>query len=221
MRRAFWTAAEVAIMREHYPTTRAKDIAGTLLPGRTVKQILYKAHRLGVKRTREAIAQMAREAIANPNHGGRASQFPKGLVPWNSGLTGWQAGGRSVETQFRPGTVSHNWVPVGSERCNNEGYIQRKMTDTGYPPHDWQAVHKVLWEQAHGPLPKGHIVIFIDGNNRNFALDNLQAISRADHMRRNSLHNLPKPVAELVQLRGALNRRINRLSKNHAERESS
>jgi hypothetical protein len=34
-------------------------------------------------------------------------------------------------------------------------------------------------------------------------------MSRAESMRRNSYHNYPKELAQLIQLRGALNRKIN------------
>ena len=40
--------------------------------------------------------------------------------------------------------------------------------------------------------------------------DRVECISLAENMRRNSYHNYPKPIAELIQLRGALMRKINR-----------
>ncbi|WP_243470316.1 hypothetical protein [Vreelandella lionensis] len=55
-------------------------------------------------------------------------------------------------------------------------------------------------------------MIFRDSNSRNFAPANLELISRADLMRRNSYLNLPEPLPQIVQLRGALNRKINRRS---------
>jgi hypothetical protein len=42
-------------------------------------------------------------------------------------------------------------------------------------------------------------------------LGRLELISRAENMRRNSYHTrYPKEVAQLIQLRGALNRQINK-----------
>ena len=138
--------------------------------------------------------------------------------PWNTG-THFVAGGRSAETRFKPGTVPPNHKPLGSERVV-DGYLQRKMTDTGYPPRDWVPVHVLIWREAHGPVPPDHAVRFKDGDRRNFDLANLECISRADLMRRNTRHNLPKPLADIIALRAALNRKINRLRRqtdDHAE----
>ena len=56
-------------------------------------------------------------------------------------------------------------------------------------------------------------MVFRDEDNRNFAGENLELISRADLMRRNSYLHLPPEIAQIVQLRGALTAKINRRSK--------
>lgn len=43
--------------------------------------------------------------------------------------------------------------------------------------------------------------------------DKLECITRAENMARNSIHNYPQPIPQLVQLRGALNRKIRNRSK--------
>ena len=65
-----------------------------------------------------------------------------------------------AETQFKPDTRPHTWKPIGSTRLSREGYLQRKISDTGYPPKDWVGVHILMWQEAHGPLPKGFAVSF-------------------------------------------------------------
>jgi hypothetical protein len=37
----------------------------------------------------------------------------------------------------------------------------------------WVRKSRLVWEKAQGPIPKGHRVIFADGNKQNFDLDNL------------------------------------------------
>jgi hypothetical protein len=32
----------------------------------------------------------------------------------------------------------------------------------------WKRKHNLIWENAHGPIPKGHMIIFADGNKQNF-----------------------------------------------------
>ena len=112
--------------------------------------------------------------------------FKKGHVPWNKGLKGVNFGGK--ETQFKPGHKPHNWVPVGSERVNADGYIDVKVHDyTGKDSKkNWKGKHIITWERHHGrKVPNGHAVIFGDGNRRNFDPENLILVSRAQLARMN------------------------------------
>ncbi|MEK5162044.1 HNH endonuclease signature motif containing protein [Paenibacillus sp. FSL R5-0527] len=101
------------------------------------------------------------------------SRFKPGSVPFNKGKKGLCQGG--VETQFKKGHTPHNYVPVGSERVNGYDYVDVKIAD----PNKWRGKHNLIWEQHNGPIPKGHVVIFGDGNRRNFDTNNLILVSRA------------------------------------------
>lgn len=215
MTRKRWGDDEIAVLRAHYTTTRARDLMA-LLPCRNERQIFYKAKRLGIRKPIEVIAAMARESMQNPNHGGRAHQFKKDAAPWNAGKKGWQAGGRAPATQFKTGHKPHTWHPIGHERITHDGYRQRKLTDTGVTRRDYVNVHHLVWIELRGQIPPGHILIFRDGNPANITIDNLECISRAENMRRNTYHNYPKEIAQLIQLRGALNRKINHAAKKEA-----
>jgi hypothetical protein len=74
-------------------------------------------------------------------------------------------------------------------------------------------LHSEIWIAENGPLPPDHICVFRDGDHTNLSIDNIECISRQEHMHRNSVHRLPKELAEVAQLRGALKRRINKLEK--------
>ena len=50
-------------------------------------------------------------------------------------------------------------------------------------------------------------------NRKHIALENLYLMSRADLMRRNSVHNLGPEAARVMQLVGCINRQINARSK--------
>ncbi|HHT84846.1 MAG TPA: HNH endonuclease [Firmicutes bacterium] len=109
--------------------------------------------------------------------------FKKGHVPWNKGLKGVNFGGQ--KTQFKPGHKPHNWVPVGSERVNADGYMEVKIQD-GKLQKNWKGKHVLIWEQHNSqPVPPGHAVIFGDGNRRNFDPENLILVSRAQLARMN------------------------------------
>jgi hypothetical protein len=105
------------------------------------------------------------------------------------------------------------YQPIGTERLSKEGYLQRKVNDA-LPRHSrWRAVHILLWESVNGPLPEGCAVIFRDGNKENITQDNLECVTRAELMHRNSVHNSGPEIARLQQLRGVLIRRINTLER--------
>jgi len=110
-------------------------------------------------------------------------RFPKGHVPHNKGKKGISYPGTEV-TQFKKGNRPHNWVPIGSERITKNGYIQVKIQE-GKFQRNWKGKHILIWEEANGPLPEGHVIIFGDGNNRNFNLDNLLLVSRKQLVRMN------------------------------------
>jgi hypothetical protein len=96
-----------------------------------------------------------------------------------------------------------------------------KVADVPNVPHmvNWLPLHILEWERAHGPLPAGHCLSFKDGDRRHVDLANLELRTRADNMRRNSVHNLPKALAQTVQLLGALTRQINRRTTGHEEQD--
>jgi hypothetical protein len=112
---------------------------------------------------------------------GRDCRFRPGLVPHNKGKTGRCPAG-SEKGWFKPGNRPWDYKPVGTERVNGDGYIDVRIRNpSGKPWKNWKAKHRIIWEKAHGKIPRGHIVIFADGDKRNFAPDNLLLASRREH----------------------------------------
>ena len=105
---------------------------------------------------------------------GLNGRFTPGHTPFNKGKKGT---GGWEPTQFKKGHKAHNWVPIGTERINRDGYVDVKIQD-GKLQKNWKGKHIIIWEQHNGSVPKGHGVIFGDGNNRNFDPDNLILVSR-------------------------------------------
>ncbi|WP_375191828.1 HNH endonuclease signature motif containing protein [Marinobacter sp.] len=189
-----WTVQHDAWLRDLYPDTPNKTIAKIM--GRSEAAVDNRAVKLGLVKSPEYLAT-------------KPGCFKPGLKPWNKGKP-FNPGGRSAETRFKKGHNPHNWCPIGHERVSKDGILERKVTDTGVTKADFVPVHVLVWEAEHGPVPEGHIVIFKDGDRRNFDPSNLECISRAENMRRNTVHRLPKEVALTCQLLGALNRQINK-----------
>ena len=85
------------------------------------------------------------------------------------------------DTFFKKGQRSHNWVPVGTE-VFHDGYMLVKVKDgPDLGQWDrWAFKHRLVWESAHGPIPKGGHVIFLDGDHRNCDLSNLELVTNAE-----------------------------------------
>lgn len=99
---------------------------------------------------------------------------------------------------------------VGDERWQ-KGYLERKVADCTAEHSGWVTVHVLLWREAHGPVPAGHRVCFRDGDRTNITLGNLELVSFAETMRRNSIHNLSPELFGAIHLLGQFKRRIRRL----------
>lgn len=212
-----WVPAEDEILRRAYPHNRTLDIAEAL--GRTDRAVYERAAKLGLRKSPEFL----RSGKAGRLDGvrGARTRFKPGHQTWNKGQrgsTGYHPNSR--RTQFKAGEMrgaaQHNYKPIGSLRITKDGYLERKVTDDPniYPARRWVAVQRLVWEAAHGPIPKGHAVVFKPGQHTTIeaeiTLDRIELITRAELMRRNTRHRLPKPLADLVALRGALTRHINK-----------
>jgi hypothetical protein len=215
-----WTRKERATLRRMYATSRTDEIAKLLKVTR--EQIWREARELGLHKDIEVVRETARERSMRPDHGGRAHQFPKGHVPANKGTRrpGY-APGRMSETQFkkgnRTGAANLNWKPVGTIRPDDEGYLRIKVREpepgekpTGFGNQKiWPLLHRHTWEQHRGTVPPGHNIAFLDGNRANCDIANLECISRAEQMRRNTIHNrYPVDVKNAIMLLGAVKRRL-------------
>ncbi len=215
--RRFWTEIELQVLREFFADSHTADLARAF--GRTSNQVLAKANELGLRKSRELVAQMARERSNAPDHPSRAHRFPKGHVPANKGVQrpeGW-APGRMAATQFKPGQRPHTWVPVGSYRVV-DGTLELKFCDAPGPyTARWRPVHRIVWEAAHGPVPAGHKVAFKPGRKTTdpagITLDALELLTHAQVLARNSIHTLHPKVRQAVRARATLTRVINHRTK--------
>lgn len=112
---------------------------------------------------------------------GGSTRFQAGHVPWNVGKKGWFAAG-TERTRFKKGLIPPKRVQTGTEVERSDGLMWIK-TDVGMKPK-----HTFLYEAENGEIPAGHVVIFGDGNKRNFELSNLILVSRSQLVLLNRNH---------------------------------
>lgn len=88
-------------------------------------------------------------------------QFKKGSVPWEKTKGGREEyvkklkGGNS--TSFRKGFVPYNTLDVGTVKW--WGHLLKIKTESG-----WKTRLRHIWEQKYGEIPKGYVVISVDGD---------------------------------------------------------
>jgi hypothetical protein len=130
---------------------------------------------------------------------GRTGCFEKGHKPWNNGTKGQKLTGPNAGT-FKKGSAPPNRKPLWDERiCSKDGFILMKVPErdphTGFPTR-YKHKHVWIWEQAHGPVPEGMAVMFIDSDKLHCELDNLMLVTRGELLVLN-LHAYKDTPAEL------------------------
>lgn len=218
-----WTDAKLRLLRDLYPDLHTETVAREL--GLSVSAIHNKAYQLGL---RKSAGFKTAQGHLRAEHN-FATHFQKGHAPWNKdlkGSTGTQEGCR--RTQFKKGEMhgaaQHNYRPIGGLRVSGDGYLERKVSDDPYihPARRWVGVHRLVWQQAHGPIAKGRIVVFRPGQKttvlEEITVDRLECITRAQNALRNHPRSRDPELGYLVTLKGAITRQVNRITREARER---
>jgi hypothetical protein len=219
-KRRRFTPAEIDLIRRLYPEGDTNELARTL--GRSVSSIYTVISRLGLKKSEAWRAEELQRQGGRLRKQGKATRFPKGHVPANKGKRrpGY-AVGRMAETQFkkghRTGRSAELYQPIGTERVTRDGYRQRKVNDDLPFQARWKLVQRIVWEEHHGPIPEGMVIAFRDGDKLNCAIENLDLITLAELMARNTFHNYPEPLKAMIHTMAGFRRRLN----NYAKKQDS
>jgi len=203
MKRNFWTEEEIKFLFDNYPDMKTADIATIL--GRPLSGVYGKANMMGIFKSKEYMTKLLEHESAKLKELGKTYQFKKQNVPYNYGQKmSTELYDKCRRTMFKPGHKPGNIKKVGAIRIDHEGYTYVKIADA-----DWRLKHRVVYENVNGPVPANHVVIFKDNNMHNFDINNLQLISQADNMLRNTIHQYPEQIQELIKLKNKLKKKIN------------
>lgn len=155
-----------------------EDFIRSIAPGRSSEDIasLVSAH-FGIEFTVRQCAAYKKNHHINTGLTGR---FEKGRVPSNKGIKGFCAPG-CEKGWFPKGHIPKNHRPVGSERISKDGYIEVKVAEPG----TWKGRHRIVWEEHNGPVPKGNVVMFLDGDPLNCNIENLACVDQNTNARLN------------------------------------
>ena len=152
------------------------------IPGHTMKEIVAEFNETFNDPIKESQVKCYMHNHKIPN--GLKGYFKKGHIPYNKGKH-MPTVGRMAETQYKKGNLPHNTKPIGYERVSKDGYVEVKIAMRPSSPgcnDNFRGKHILVWEQHNGKVPAGYIVIFKDCNKRNFDIDNLALVTRAEHL---------------------------------------
>lgn len=90
-------------------------------------------------------------------------------------------------TDYTPGMFAFgppSWIDWNGERYNrtNRGYYRRRSTST--------FLHRDVWESVNGPVPMGYEIHHIDGDTTNNDIDNLECLTRSEHLARHPMRDM-------------------------------
>jgi hypothetical protein len=163
-----WTDEEAALLVEMYPHCHSDDVAAWI--GRTTSQVYQAAAARGVHKDPEYLASdtACRIQRGKQHPSMIATRFKAGQAAWNKGVpgaTGLHENCRRTQFKSRSPEESRNYKPIGSLRINADGILERKVTDDRsiVPARRWTPVARLVWEEAHGAIPAGHLVVFRAG----------------------------------------------------------
>lgn len=159
-----FTQEQIEWIKENYKTLSAKEITKPF----------------NEKFNRSVTWEQIRTFVKNNGiKSGRTGQFEKGAVSWNAGTKGVM---KPNSGSFKKGDKPANQRRLGDERiCSKDGYVLIKVNQTNPytgEPTWFRLKHRVIWEEANGPVPDGMAIIFKDGNKLNCTLENLDIVGR-------------------------------------------
>lgn len=122
---------------------------------------------------------------------GLNTRFKKGCVSFNKGMKqtdfmSREAIERTKATRFQKGHIPHNGgTPVGTVRLRKDSGGRHYYWVKVEQPNKWRMKHVVDWENTHGKVPEGYMVVFANGDSTDCRMDNLLLSTRAQNAVRN------------------------------------
>lgn len=198
-----WTDEEWQYVRDNYANKSSQEIADHLKRSRT--SIYMAAQILEIKKSAEYIKISLEREAEKLKQISQDTRFKKGHEPQNKGQKMSKDLYQKVKfTFFKSGHEPHNTKFDGYERiCSKDGYVYMRVNKGKFV-----LKHRKVWEDVNGPIPKGHIIIFKDGNKLNCDINNLSMITMKENMERNRITKYPEELQKLIKLNNKLKTKL-------------
>jgi hypothetical protein len=87
--------------------------------------------------------------------------------------------GRSSHKGYR----NYRNAPIGAEYISSRGTVYVKVSDVRrdgkHQVLNWKRKSHLVWEQHHGEIPEGHVIVHLDGNPTNCDISNLECTTNS------------------------------------------
>lgn len=186
LKRTSCTSEDDAYITANYLSTPPQQIADAL--GCSEVKVKTRMRQLNLIIPRNIIEQRIKDSRIKP-----------GNIPQNKGkkqtdYMSPEAIERTKATRFNKGNKPHNCYDEIGKITIRYDHAKR-----GGRPYKyiclaigvWKPLHTHMWEQENGKVPKNNCLWFKDSDSLNCELDNLDCITRAENIIRNSSHDYP------------------------------
>ncbi len=213
-----WSKGAITYLVNNYKNTRTDILAEAFKI--TIWQVYRKAHQLGLIKSEAFNGSVQNGRLNNLTESGKRYRFPKGHIPANKGkkMTP-ELYERARQTMFKPGQVPQNTLIDGMivTRHNHKERDSKPYKWIRISKMNWEMLHVYNWKQVNGPVPKGMIIVFKNGDTLNCEVDNLELITRRENMHRNTIHRYPNEIKQVIRTLEKLNKTI----RNHEQQQSA
>lgn len=193
-----------------YPDESTKAIAEEL--ELSVAQVHRYADKLKVKKSQDYLDNWELSGRGQMIEAGKPYRFKKGHKSFNTGISSKvymkpESYAKCIPTQFKKGGSPPNEKHDGCITLRHDksgaSYFYIRIAKA-----KWILYHQKIYQDAYGPIPKNHIIVFKDRNPMNLSLDNLECITRIENMRRNSFHRLSPEIKQTIKVLTKLKKTI-------------
>ena len=209
-----WDNEKLQKLINDFPHRKTEEIAKEF--GFSYPSVSNKAYKLGLKKTDEFIKEHCNRLTGTL---GIEHRFQKGNVPFNKGKKMPDELKEKIKhTFFQPGQVPATCVHFGKP------YLYERTRKNGY-------VERIWWIQEDKNKRSAYLAYLCRQNgidltgkkprlkpgfdhSRPPTMEDIVIVTNAEHLEQNSIYRYPEEVVNLIKLKGALTRQINKLKEN-------
>lgn len=165
-----WNDFEIGVLVKHYSET-GWSFCDEIIFAKTgmrrgMNSIIQKAHKLGLRLTVRREGGF-KKGVPHPMKGKKVS--PESYERRRKNFFGKGSKTRANSVQD----------VVIRRRKSSKRSLKYIRINSG----QWKALHRHTWEQHNGPIPKGHVISFKDGDSLNCDIDNLEMIAHREYFK--------------------------------------